>query len=407
MTGTAVRTSPARLAAARLEKTVAAEAIRHNLSVLRSAAGGRRIMPVVKGDAYGLGAAAIGALLVASGIEALAVDTVAEGVDLRDHGIAAPLLVMDVDVAENAEACAEYRLTPAVATAEQVARHQAVADRHGTPVRVWLRANVGFNRFGPREERDFDTVLDRLRQARHAVRVTGFFAHLSSSAHDPQETVAQAATFTSRLERVRAVLGADVAASLAATHGVLHPAALHGTDWVRPGIGLYGLLAPDSRSLPGWHDSGLHRLRPALTVRARVLDVVTITRSEGLGYDRSAALAPGRRVASVAIGFSRGLAGAPAGFTGLLHGRSCPLVGRPGMDCTQFDVTDAPAARPGDWMTFIGPEPDGGGTARTAQQVAAELGLSLYELLATLRMPVRLDDTVTTTGATGTAPTTT
>lgn len=394
MTETAVRSSPALLAAARLAKTVSGDAIRHNVTVLRSAAGGRRIMAVVKGDAYGLGAPAVGELLVASGVDALAVDTVAEGVALREHGSTAPLLVMDVDVDENAEACARYRLTPAVATVEQVARHEAVAQRRGAPVRVWLRANVGFNRFGPREERDFDAVLDRLRQARPAVLVTGFFAHLSSSAHDAAETVEQAATFASRLERVRAVLGAGVAASLAATHGVLHPAALHGTDWVRPGIGLYGLLVPAGRSLPGWDGSGLHRLRPAVTVRARVLDVVTLTRAEGLGYDRAAAVAPGRRVASVAIGFSRGLAGAPAGFTGLLHGRGCPMVGRPGMDCTQFDVTDAPGARPGDWMTFIGSEPDGRGAARTAQQVAAELNLSLYELLATLRMPVRLDDSV-------------
>ncbi len=100
MTGTAVRMSPARLAAERLEKTVAADAVRHNVAVLRSAAASRRIMAVVKGDAYGLGAPAVRGLLVASGVEALAVDTVAEGVGLRDHGIDVPIRVMDVDVAD-------------------------------------------------------------------------------------------------------------------------------------------------------------------------------------------------------------------------------------------------------------------------------------------------------------------
>ncbi len=66
------------------------------------------------------------------------------------------------------------------------------------------------------------------------------------------------------------------------------------------------------------------------------------------------------------------------------------------MDCTQFDVTDVTNARPGDWMTFIGSAPDGRGVPRTAQETAAELGLSLYELLATLRMSVRIDDTAST-----------
>ncbi|UFR03946.1 alanine racemase [Streptomyces sp. Go40/10] len=383
---------PSSLAAARLEKTVSADAVRHNLAVLRAAAGGRGIMPVLKGDAYGLGAPAVAGLLVEAGVQALAVDTVAEGAALREHGVGVPILVMDVDVADTAEACARYRLMPAVAGLEQVARHAAVARRRGEPVTVWLRTNVGFNRFGPREERDAVTVLDALHRQRAAVRVAGVFAHLSSSARDAEETAEQAAAFRARVSRARAVLGRHLAASLAATHGLLHPAALAGTDWVRPGIGLYGLTLPDSRGLPGWAGSALARLRPAVTVRARVLDLVTVTRPEGLGYDRSVALAPGRRLATVAIGFSRGVTGHAPAFTGLLRGRNCPMVGRPGMDCAQFDVTEVPQARPGDWMTLIGRERDGTGPERSAGDVAAELGLTLYELLAALRMPVRLED---------------
>ncbi|MFF4607283.1 alanine racemase [Streptomyces sp. NPDC001339] len=384
-TGVAPRESPARLAAARLAKTVAADAVRHNLGVLRAAAEGRRLMAVVKGDAYGLGAPAIARLLVASGADALAVDSVAEGAELREHGIDAPILVMDVDVADTAAACARYRLMPAVATPEQVRRHGAVAWRQGAPATVWLRTNVGFNRFGPREEPEFAAVLDALHEARTAVRVAGIFAHLSSSGRDRRETAEQAGTFRSRVARARAALGSPLEASLAATHGLLHPEALRGTDWVRPGIGLYGLLQLGSREAAGPAGARLDGLRPAVSVRARVLELVTVTRPEGLGYDRSAALSPGRRLASVAIGFSRGVTGTAPAFSGLLRGRSCPMAGRPGMDCTQFDVTDVPDVRPGDWMTFIGP-------GRTAQDAGAELGLSLYELLATLRMPVHLED---------------
>ena len=371
-------------ASARLEKTVSADAVRHNLALLRAASGGRRVMPVLKGDAYGLGAPELAALLVASGTGALAVDTVAEGAGLRECGIQGPVLVMDVDVAENAAACAAYGLTPTVASEGHLARHRDVARRQGAPVTVWLRANIGFNRFGPREEDAFDAVLDALREARADIRVAGLFAHLSRSAWDEEATAAEAAAFRSRARRARAVLGAHLETSLAATHGVLHPPALDGTDWIRPGLGLYGLLLPSSQGLSGLPGSGLERLRPAVTVRARVLDVVTVTRDEGLGYDRTAAVPRGRRLASVALGFSRGVPRAATGLSGLLHGHSCPLAGEPGMDCAQFDVTDVPGAAPGDWMTFVG-------AGRPARQTAAELGLSLYELLATLRMPVRLE----------------
>ncbi|MGW9211435.1 alanine racemase [Embleya sp. NPDC055664] len=394
MTAIPRRERVASLAAARLEKTVSADAVRHNLGVLRAAAGGRRVMAVVKGDAYGFGAPDLARLLVDARVDALAVDTVAQGAELREVGIEVPILVMDVDVADNAAACARHRLMPAVATAEQVRRHGAVLrDRGGAPGTVWLRTNVGFNRFGPREDEGFGAVLDALHEARDAVRPAGVFAHLSSAGRDEGETAAQADAFRARLASTRAVLGPRVVASLAATHGLLHPDALRGTDWVRPGLGLYGLLQADDRVRATPAGARLDGLRPAVSVRARVLDVVTVTRSEGFGYDRSASVAPGRRLGSVAIGFSHGLAGSAAAPRGLLRGRSCAMVGRPGMDCTQFDVTDVPGgARPGDWMTFIGPEHEGGGPARTARDLGAELGLSLYELLATLRMPVRVED---------------
>ncbi|MDI3419852.1 alanine racemase [Streptomyces luteolus] len=382
----------ASLAAARLEKTLSADAMRHNLATMREAAAGRRIMAVVKGDAYGLGAPAVAGVLVAAGADALAVDTVAEGAELRERGIEAPILVMDVDVTDTATACARHRLMPAVATVEQVRRHATVARRQGAPVTVWLRANIGFNRFGPREEREFAAVLGALSETRAAVRPAGMFAHLSSSDQDRKETIEQVGTFRSRLTLARAALGPQLQASLAATHGLLHPEALRGTGWVRPGIGLYGLLRSGSVEEAGAADTKMSRLRPAITVRARVLDLLSVTRPEGIGYVRSAVVPPGRRLASVAIGFSRGITGTAPAFSGLLRGRSCAMVGRPGMDCTQFDVTDVPAARPGDWMTFIGRDPDGNGPRRTAQDAGRELGLSLYELLATLRMPVRLED---------------
>ncbi|MGH3620271.1 MAG: alanine racemase, partial [Sciscionella sp.] len=339
-------------AANRLEKVVDLAAVRHNLGVLRAAAGRRRVMPVVKGDAYGLGAPAVGRTLAGSGVDALAVDTVAEGLALRAAGIDVPILVMDVDVAENADVCLDAELLPAIARAEHAARYAELARRRGAPATVWLRTNVGFNRFGPREE--FDALLGALSTYREHLRFAGLFAHLTSSAWEERETAEQAATFLARLSAARACLGHGIEGSLAATHGLVHPVALRGTQWVRPGIGVYGVVAPSCRQLGGWAASGLDALRPAWQVRARVLDVVTVTRAEGLGYDRTAPVRPGQRVASVAVGFSRGITGAARGFSGLLHGRRCQGIGKPGMDCSQFDVSEVPQARAGDWLTVLG-----------------------------------------------------
>jgi alanine racemase len=371
-------------AANRLVKLVDHAAIRHNLQVLRGTSGGRKVMPVVKGDAYGLGAVPVARTLLAADADALAVDTVAEGLVLRAAGIGGPVLVMDVDAPENAALCVAAGLTPTVARPEHAQRYADLARKRGEPVTVWLRTNIGFNRFGPRD--GFAELLALLREHRGPLRFAGLFAHLTNSAWEEKETIEQAATFAERLAATRACLGPDVAGSLAATHGLVHPAALRGTIWVRPGIGLYGTVAPTARQLAGWADSGLDRLRPVWQIRARVLDIVTVTRAEGLGYDRAAPIAAGQRVASVAIGFSRGITTAANSLSGLLHGQRCRWIGKPGMDCTQFDVTDVPQARAGDWLTVLGSD---GGITRTAEDVSAELGCSLYELMATLHMPVQ------------------
>jgi alanine racemase len=370
-------------AANRLVKIVDHDMIRHNVSVLRDSAAGRRLMPVVKGDAYGLGAVPVARTLVAAGVDALAVDTVAEGLALRAAGIDHPVLVMDVDVPDNAMACVLAGLTPAVARPDQARRYAELASARGEPLAVWLRTNVGFNRFGPRD--GFDALLDELAGTWGPLRFTGLFAHLSSSAWGARETEAEAVEFAERLAMMRARFGVEVTGSLAATHGLAHPAVMAGTDWVRPGIGLYGSVVPSVRQLPGWQASGLARLRPAWQVRARVLDVVTVTRAEGLGYDRLAAVTPGQRVASVAIGFSRGVTWT-AGFGGLLHGRWCPAIGKPGMDCTQFDVTDVADVRAGDWLTVLGTS---GELHVTAEELSTQLRGGLYELMATFHMPVR------------------
>lgn len=373
-------------AAARLEKVVDLAAIRHNLGVLREAAGGRKVMAVVKGDAYGLGAEAVAGTLAAAGVDALAVDTVAEGLALRAAEIHTPTLVMDVDVADNATACVDADLMPTIARIDQVERYAALGRRRHRRVSVWLRTNIGFNRFGTRRHSGFRDLLTEVRRNREHLRVIGVFAHLSSAAWDEEETASQAAAFGERLRAARSLLGPGVDGSLAATHGLLHAAALRDTAWVRPGIGLSGAVAATCQDLSGWDGSGLSRLRPAWRVRARVLDVVAVEEAEGLGYDRAVKVAAGQRVASVAIGFSRGITSSSAGFSGLLHGRRCRGIGLPGMDCSQFDVTDVPQVRPGDWLTVLG---ESGDLTRTAADVSDELGCTLYELMATFTMPVR------------------
>src|SRR3954465_8903597 len=64
--------------------------LRHNLRVLRRAAGGAGIYGVLKADAYGHGASAVARTLERSGIEGFCVAILEEAIELREAGIRAP-----------------------------------------------------------------------------------------------------------------------------------------------------------------------------------------------------------------------------------------------------------------------------------------------------------------------------
>src|SRR5580700_10040240 len=70
------------------------DALRHNLRVAKRHAGGARVWAVLKADAYGHGAPAVARTLERERVDAFCVALIEEGVELREAGIVAPIVVM-------------------------------------------------------------------------------------------------------------------------------------------------------------------------------------------------------------------------------------------------------------------------------------------------------------------------
>jgi alanine racemase len=354
-------------------------AIRHNLGVLGRLAGGAKVMAVVKGDAYGVGARVVAGLLDSCGAHAFAVDNVAEGIDLRDAGIAKPILVIDGDVPDNAPLAVEHRLTPGVAEEELLRAYDLAAASHGVRLPVWLVANVGFNRSGYRDRGRFVRFVTRARDCRH-LRVQAVYAHLTNSNADAAVSRAQAEEFQALARLARAVLGDDLQTSLFASHGLVRWARAVPTDWVRPGILLYGEHHFVREALDEAELAAAAAFRPALTLRARLVHLLDFPRPEAVGYGQRHTTHAGQLLATVALGFGSGYPRG-SGLTALLHGRRVRLFGDVGMDALQIDVTGVPARR-GDWVTFLGAD---GGASLSLSDLARAAQLNPYQLLAQLR----------------------
>ena len=96
------------------------DAARANVRALRTLVAPSAVCAVVKADGYGHGAAAVGRAALEAGADCLAVALVEEGVQLRDAGIEAPILVLSEPVADAADTVVERHLTPVVYTADGI-----------------------------------------------------------------------------------------------------------------------------------------------------------------------------------------------------------------------------------------------------------------------------------------------
>ena len=129
------------------------DAIRHNVAVLADLVAPAALMAVVKADAYGHGAAPVARAALDAGAHALGVALVEEGVQLRDAGIEAPILVLSEPAPDAAVEVVARELTPVVYTESGIdALAKAVADSGRAPFAVHLKVDTGMHRVGAAPE---------------------------------------------------------------------------------------------------------------------------------------------------------------------------------------------------------------------------------------------------------------
>jgi len=367
--------------AARAVLKVDLAALRHNVDLIERIAGGAKVMAVVKGDAYGLGVSVLAPALQSWGVPAFAVDNVAEGIELRKAGVEKPVLIIDGDVPDNARLAVTHKLMPGIAQEHLLDAYEAAAASHSRKHPVWLVANVGFNHSGYRSLEAFERFARRARECRH-LEVKGLYAHLTNSNSDAEITRAQIDEFETLSRLTRQVLGPQVEISLFASHGTLCWAQSFRTDWVRPGLLLYGEHNFTDEQLDRSVGDLLKQFQPVISLKARIIQLLDFASAEGVGYGQHHKTKANQQLATVALGFGGGYPSPPRSAYALVNGHRAAVFGDIGMDALQLDVTGVPDVSLYDWATLIGSS----GTKRlTASDLARAAQISPYELLRKLR----------------------
>jgi alanine racemase len=360
------------------------DAIAANVSYLKSLVAPAELCAVVKADAYGHGAVPVARAALGAGATWLAVALAEEGHELREAGICAPVLVLSEPSPEAMKLVARDRLTATIYTQAGLRAlcEAAKAAAAGERLPVHIKLDTGMHRVGAGP--DAAVELARAVSAEPRLELEGIFTHLAV-ADEPSNsfTALQLQRFEATVQRLRDEgIRPRVLHAANSAGALFHPGARYGL--VRLGIAVYG-LAPSlaTRNLPS-----VARLRPALSLKARVSYCKVVKAGDGLSYGLRYRLAETSDVATVPLGYADGVPRrlSQVGGEVLIGGRRRPVAGAITMDQPLGDCGPASGVRAGDEVVLIGQQ---GCDAIDAWEWAERLETIAYEVTCGLsaRLP--------------------
>lgn len=365
---------------------VEAEALHANVGTLRRQLGpGSLLGVVVKSEAYGHGLLGCAREFLAAGADWLVVNAPAEALLLRQGGITAPVYLCGPAFPDQAEALVQARARVVLYDRELAAALARSALERGWTVPVHLKVETGTTRQGLPLEEALD--LGRFVAGLPGLRLEGLTTHYADIEDTTDHRYAQ---------RQQALLQEAVAAFAAAGlgPGMVHAANSAATllwpethaSLVRVGIAAYGLWPSKETyavalqrcldQAAGW----VPQLRPALSWRARLVQVKEVPAGAYIGYGRTFRTTHPSRLGIVPVGYYEGYDRRLSNVAHVLvRGVRAPVRGRVCMNMLMVDLTHIPQAAAGEVATLLGRD---GEEEVSAETLAGWMGTINYEVVA-------------------------
>jgi alanine racemase len=353
---------------------VSLSALAENLHAARSLAPQAEVLAVVKANAYGHGAVPVARQLERKGVGFLGVALVEEGMELRNAGIKAPILVMGGSYDGGYDAMVAHRLVPTVFRAEHLHQLSVAASRAGQTVKAHLKVDTGMGRIGVSLE-DLGGFLDGA--ARYVnVQIDGVLSHFANAdLKDGATTRTQVQRFRHTLKVLRAYGVEPQWRHLSNSAGVISlPEVRDGAELnlVRPGLMLYGVA-------PAPWLSSQARLAPVLSWKTAVVHLKRVPAGTPVSYGGTWVATREAVIATLPVGYADGYSRQYSNRAEVLvRGQRAKIAGRVCMDMCMVDVTDIPDVQVGDEVVLLGAQ---GREAITADELAKLADTISYEVL--------------------------
>jgi len=337
---------------------------------------GTQLMAVVKADAYGHGAITVATTVLAAGATWLGVATVTEGIQLREAGIKAPILILGATYTpEQIHAITSWQLEPTLCGPGQALIFSQLLNSidhnyHNYKLPVHIKLDTGMSRLGAdwQQAGQFAQFVQEL----PGLHIASVYSHFAT-ADSPDTTIMeqQHGRFQQAIAQIRERGIKIPSLHLANSAATLGDKELH-YDMVRAGLAIYGLY-------PAAHQRNHLQLRPALQVKARITHIKTISKGTGVSYGHKFIAPREMRIGVVGIGYADGV---PRGLSNqmevLVQGHRVQQIGMITMDQLMIDISPLVEVQEGEIVTLLGEQ---GEEKITADDWANQLNTISWEII--------------------------
>src|SRR5215472_2676055 len=341
------------------------ENLRHNLAEISRRVSARPVLAVIKNNGYGMGVANIAGLLEPqSEIFGFAVVKLHEAFSLRDAGIRKPILLLGPFDEQNLADAVARDILPMVYTPVGPALDQ-IAAKTQKPVSLHICIDTGIGRVGVPYQQAAPLVSDLA--SRKSVRVQGTMMTFTEDPDFDKEQLRRFNETCASFEKEGIALGKKHAASSFSLFQ--HPDAF--LDMVRPGMAIYGIYSENE-----FRHTSILDLRPAISLKARVIYAKRLRKGDSAGYNRAYMANDEVWVATIPVGHADGWPRvATKGAKVRIHGDLYPVIASVSASHSIVEIGAEEKVRIGDVATFFDAQP-----GSRPEDISESCGASVYDL---------------------------
>jgi len=351
---------------------ISKSAILHNLSQFQKLAGEAvEIMPIVKSNAYGHGLILI-SKLISKKVKWLGVVSLGEALALRKQGIKNNIFVLSYVPSRYLKEGINQRIDLPLYDLTDAKIISQIAGCLKKKAFVHIKVDTGCGRIGvmPAEAVKFVKAVKQYGN----IEIRGIFSHFASSEENAGYTRIQLARFNAVLDALDQI-GINIPYQHIACSAAILIRPEVKFNFVRLGLGLYGLWpSARARQIAGKSYPWL-KLRPALTWKTKIIQIKTVSAGGKIGYGGTYVAKHKLKLAVLSAGYWEGYDRklSNAGIV-LIKNKKCPIIGRICMNLMMADVSKVKDVKLGDDVILLG-------MGITADDLADQIGTINYEVV--------------------------